>query len=31
VDPEGDCVGGDEFVAIHPIRGSVRFLGRLGD
>jgi hypothetical protein len=31
VDPEGDCLGGDEFVAIDPTRGSVRFLGRLGE
>jgi hypothetical protein len=28
--PRG-CLGGDEFVAIDPTRGSVRFLGRLGE
>jgi hypothetical protein len=31
VDPQSDMLGGDEYVAIHPTRGSVRFLGRLGE
>jgi hypothetical protein len=31
LDPQSDCLGGDEFVAIHPARGDVRFLGRLGE
>jgi hypothetical protein len=31
VDPEGGYLGGDEYVAIHPTTGRIRFLGRLGE
>jgi hypothetical protein len=31
VDVEAHCVGWDEYVAIHPTTGKIRFLGELGE
>jgi hypothetical protein len=30
VDVEANCLGGEEYVAIHPTTGKIQFLGRLG-